>query len=76
MLKSKSYGHGYQSNEPLITQSPMEAFHLGREQHRASFETLISQSTSTDRVKSKLDYYLEEYVLPRTNTFDILGWWK
>ena len=64
-LKSKLYGHVYQFNEPLITQSPMEAFHLGREQRRASFETSISQNTSTDHVTSELDYYLEEFVMSR-----------
>ena len=75
-LESKSYGHVYPSNEPLITQSPMEASHIGREQRQASFEIFISQSTSTDHVKSELDYYLEEFVMSQTDTFDILGWWK
>ena len=64
-LESKSYGHVYQSNKPLITQSPIEASHLGREQRRASFETSISQNTSTDHVTSELDYYLEEFVMSR-----------
>ena len=51
----------------------MEAFHLGREQRRAIFKKFVNQSTSTDHVKSKLDYYLEESVLPRTDTIDKLG---
>jgi len=32
--------------------------------------------TSDIQSKSELDIYLEEKVLPRSATFDILGWWK
>ena len=27
-------------------------------------------------MKSELDYYLDEPVLPRISDFDVLGWWK
>ena len=30
----------------------------------------------TSHVKSELDHYLEEDVLPRNQNFDILAWWK
>ena len=27
-------------------------------------------------MKLELDYYLEEFILPRTSNFDVLSWWK
>ena len=42
----------------------------------ASYDLFISSTFSADISKSKIDYYLEEAVLPRTHNFDILVWWK
>ncbi|KAK1400053.1 zinc finger BED domain-containing protein DAYSLEEPER-like [Heracleum sosnowskyi] len=39
------------------------------------FEMYIVETTS-QQSKSELDQYLEESVLPRVPTFDVLGWWK
>lgn len=35
-----------------------------------------NQHSNNRTVKSELDYYLEEDVLPRTENFEILNWWK
>ncbi|KAI4344171.1 hypothetical protein L6164_011431 [Bauhinia variegata] len=39
------------------------------------FDMYIMETTS-QHVKSELDQYLEESVLPRSADFDVLGWWK
>lgn len=41
----------------------------------SGFDTYVNETNDT-QTKSELDLYLEEKVLPRTATFDILGWWK
>lgn len=40
------------------------------------FEVYISEITGNQHMKSELDQYLEEPVLPRVQEFDVLGWWK
>ncbi|KAL6540786.1 hypothetical protein OROMI_024669 [Orobanche minor] len=40
------------------------------------YDLFISSTSSNALVKSELDYYLEESVLPRVENFDILAWWK
>ncbi|KAB1218722.1 putative AC transposase [Morella rubra] len=42
----------------------------------SDFETYINEITSSQHMKSELDQYLEESLLPRAQEFDILGWWK
>ncbi|KAK3193541.1 hypothetical protein Dsin_024851 [Dipteronia sinensis] len=37
---------------------------------------LSSAPSATTPMKTKLDYYLDEPVIPRANTFDILKWWN
>ncbi|KAL7604870.1 hypothetical protein Lser_V15G16239 [Lactuca serriola] len=39
----------------------------------AGFDLFVSTTSTIDTYKSKLDYYLEENVLPRTGDFDILA---
>ena len=36
----------------------------------------LSSTSSTMHVKSALNYYLEEPILPWTQNFDMLNWWK
>ena len=36
----------------------------------------LSSNTTTVHIKSELDHYLEEPVLPWSQDFDILNWWK
>ncbi|XP_062114445.1 zinc finger BED domain-containing protein RICESLEEPER 2-like [Humulus lupulus] len=42
----------------------------------AGYDLFVSSTTNVDTVKSKIEHYLEEAVLPRTSEFDILAWWK
>ncbi|KAK8682949.1 hypothetical protein V6N13_039027 [Hibiscus sabdariffa] len=39
------------------------------------FDVYIME-TSSQQMKSELDQYLEESLLPRVQEFDVLGWWK
>lgn len=39
------------------------------------FDVYIMETTS-QQMKSELDQYLEESLLPRVQEFDVLGWWK
>ena len=39
------------------------------------FDVYIMETTS-QQMKSELDQYLEESLLPRVQDFDVLGWWK
>ncbi|XP_022749645.1 zinc finger BED domain-containing protein DAYSLEEPER-like [Durio zibethinus] len=39
------------------------------------FDAYIMETTS-QQMKSELDQYLEESLLPRVQEFDLLGWWK
>lgn len=39
------------------------------------FDVYIME-TSSQQMKSELDQYLEESLLPRVQDFDVLGWWK
>ncbi|XP_057968491.1 zinc finger BED domain-containing protein DAYSLEEPER-like [Malania oleifera] len=41
----------------------------------SDFDVYIME-TSNQQMKSELDQYLEESLLPRVQEFDILGWWK
>ncbi|KAL5786380.1 hypothetical protein ACOSQ2_008772 [Xanthoceras sorbifolium] len=41
----------------------------------ADFDVYIMETTS-HQMKSELDQYLEESLLPRVHDFDVLGWWK
>ncbi|WCJ40523.1 Zinc finger BED domain-containing protein RICESLEEPER 2 [Euphorbia peplus] len=40
------------------------------------FEVYISEIANSQHLKSELDQYLEESLLPRVQDFDVLGWWK
>ncbi|XP_021760753.1 zinc finger BED domain-containing protein DAYSLEEPER-like [Chenopodium quinoa] len=41
----------------------------------SDFDLYIMETTS-QQMKSELDQYLEESLLPRIQDFDVLGWWK
>ncbi|TXG51661.1 hypothetical protein EZV62_024185 [Acer yangbiense] len=40
----------------------------------AAYDLFVSSTSNVDGLKSELDYYLEEPVLPRAASFDILAW--
>lgn len=55
-------------NEPSLENPPSNNYLSG-------YDSFVND-TSDIQSKSELDLYLEEKVLPRSGTFDILGWWK
>ncbi|KAL4367401.1 hypothetical protein GQ457_05G025640 [Hibiscus cannabinus] len=42
----------------------------------SDFEVYISEISGSQQMKSELDQYLEESLLPREQDFNILSWWK
>ncbi|XP_058004818.1 zinc finger BED domain-containing protein DAYSLEEPER isoform X2 [Hevea brasiliensis] len=42
----------------------------------SDFDVYISEISCSQHMKSELDQYLEESLLPRVQEFDVLGWWK
>ncbi|XP_041015937.1 zinc finger BED domain-containing protein DAYSLEEPER-like [Juglans microcarpa x Juglans regia] len=53
-----------------------EGSHVSTVDGLSDFETYINEITSSQHMKSELDQYLEESLLPRAREFDILDWWK
>lgn len=49
---------------------------LGKSNWINQFTLFVSSTSINHIVKLKLDFYLDESVLPRTNDFSILTWWK
>ncbi|PSS00488.1 Zinc finger BED domain-containing protein [Actinidia chinensis var. chinensis] len=51
---------------------------LGGKDALSDFDLFVSERKKgkTSHMKSELDHYLEEDVLPRNQNFDILAWWK
>ncbi|KAL0866948.1 hypothetical protein Bca101_046066 [Brassica carinata] len=42
----------------------------------SDFELYISEVGSREQMKSELDQYLEESLIPRSPDFEVLGWWS
>ena len=43
----------------------------------SKYDLFVHSTNVESRTKSELDYYLKEYVFPRTSDdFDVLSWWK
>ena len=57
------------SSRPVVAHSK-----LGK--RLANFDAFVYQSGGTTHIKLELDYYLEEFVISRSEDFDILFWWK
>ena len=70
-LKNNTREEVYQST--IASSSQLELV-LGKVDPLASFDLFVSSTTSDEHVKSELDHYLGEPVLPRSPNFDILAW--
>ncbi|KAM3265673.1 hypothetical protein P3L10_002667 [Capsicum annuum] len=46
------------------------------ENRLSSFDRFVTSSRANVDIRSELDLYLEESLLPRTPSFDNLSWWK
>ena len=42
----------------------------------SQYDLFVHSTIRESGVKSELNYYLDEPVLPRISDFDVLGWWK
>ncbi|XP_059641535.1 zinc finger BED domain-containing protein DAYSLEEPER-like [Cornus florida] len=66
-----------EGNEVLAkTEIPQEGSLLCGGDGLSDFDVYISEISSNQQMKSELDQYLEESLLPRSQDFDVLGWWK
>lgn len=62
-----------QSSQSSISPS-LRPYDLEDDDHMTSFDQFVSSKKKKDMVKSELDTYLEETLMPRTAHFDILSW--
>ncbi|KAK2645294.1 hypothetical protein Ddye_020489 [Dipteronia dyeriana] len=44
--------------------------------HLATYDLFVSSTSNVDGVNSEFDYYLEEPILLRAASFDIIAWWR
>ncbi|KAL2234593.1 zinc finger BED domain-containing protein DAYSLEEPER-like isoform X2 [Sesamum indicum] len=63
-------------NDTLVKTEPQEEGLLSNTDGFSDFDIYISDIMSAQHMKSELDQYLEEPLLPRVQDFDVLGWWK
>ena len=42
----------------------------------STFDLYVYSNIEENHTKSELDYYLEEFVFPKTSAFDVLSWSK
>ncbi|XP_076892791.1 zinc finger BED domain-containing protein DAYSLEEPER-like [Bidens hawaiensis] len=61
--------------EIVKTESENEIF-LSTSDELSDFDVFLSGISNQGNMKTELDQYLEESVLPRMQEFDVLGWWK
>ncbi|KAK3200132.1 hypothetical protein Dsin_023547 [Dipteronia sinensis] len=65
------------SGEPTLVSSSQSTMVHSRLNSLSIFDQYLSSAPSTTtQMKTELDYYLDELVIPRTDTFDILKWWN
>ncbi|KAK3230740.1 hypothetical protein Dsin_002621 [Dipteronia sinensis] len=77
----------YQSKSRLVEEIPlysvlstglsgMETSLCEEVDHLLNFDLFVCDSSSTEHMKLEFDQYLEDGLLPRTNDFNKLAWWK
>ncbi|TYI22995.1 hypothetical protein ES332_A06G135800v1 [Gossypium tomentosum] len=69
---SQGVTHQEEASQEVPSQDPLISIGDGL----SDFEVYISDISGSHQMKSELDQYLEESLLPRVQDFDILGWWK
>jgi hypothetical protein len=72
--QAKTNGLSENSSESLIDKE-VNSENGNNANFLSGFDSFVNE-TDDIQSKSELDMYLEEKVLPRSATFDILGWWK
>uniref|UniRef100_A0A1J3HQQ2 Zinc finger BED domain-containing protein DAYSLEEPER n=2 Tax=Noccaea caerulescens TaxID=107243 RepID=A0A1J3HQQ2_NOCCA len=61
--------------EYMAVPSPPQSEKSEKADGLSDFDTYIMETTGKD-LKSELDQYLDETLLPRVQEFDVLDWWK
>ncbi|KAK3230202.1 hypothetical protein Dsin_002083 [Dipteronia sinensis] len=76
--KAKQTSSVSSSGDPThVSSSPSTTvFSRTRLNHLSLFDQFISLASSATIMKIELESYLEESIIPRTNNFNILGWWN
>lgn len=75
--KRAKQSQGVSQGQGLHTSSSSRPPLPKRGSYATKFEMFMDSTPTTEHVKSELDHYLEESLLPRnTYGFDILCWWK
>lgn len=75
-LPALEEGHDGMNKTETAPEGSQEGTLVSNVDGLSDFETYINEITSSQHMKSELDQYLEESLLPRAPDFDILGWWK
>ncbi|KAL0397119.1 UNVERIFIED_CONTAM: Zinc finger BED domain-containing protein DAYSLEEPER [Sesamum calycinum] len=73
---SRIYGEDVETWINIVDEEPQEDGLLSNGDGFSDFDIYISDIMSAQHMKSELDQYLEEPLLPRVQDFDVLGWWK
>ncbi|XP_022865255.1 zinc finger BED domain-containing protein RICESLEEPER 2-like [Olea europaea var. sylvestris] len=77
LLKEYKRPHRSTENTYLFPSSSQSESSTTSEHSRmAGFDTFVSLSVTADHVKTEFDVFLDEPVLPRVDSFDLLTWWK
>ncbi|TXG48910.1 hypothetical protein EZV62_024785 [Acer yangbiense] len=65
------------SGDPTLVSLPQSTMVHSRFNSLSIFDQFLSLAPSvTTQMKTELDYYLDEPVIPRADNFDILRWWN
>ena len=65
------------SGDPTLVPSSQSTMVHSRLNSLSIFDQFLSSTPSaTTQMKTELDYYLDEPVIPRADNFDILRWWN
>ncbi|XP_050217651.2 zinc finger BED domain-containing protein DAYSLEEPER-like [Mercurialis annua] len=75
--KSKmSWYNGFdsQSSNDIFSQSSV--LDVEEVDPMSKYDLFVASESNNENVKTELDHYLEERVIPRKVDFDILSWWK
>ena len=67
-FKSSSLSHSHSGGSEVSTSDVSNDF--------SKLLQFLSNNSSSTNVKHELEYYLQEFVLPWIEEFDIFSWWK
>ncbi|KAK2661313.1 hypothetical protein Ddye_007846 [Dipteronia dyeriana] len=74
--KLKASSSSSSANSTHVSLSPSIMVHSRLNSLSIFDQFLSSTHSATTQMKTELDYYLDEPIIPRTDNFDILRWWN